>query len=105
MTMLGVLFAVALFSCLAVMSHFAKEKLIEQPIKAARARRSPVADFVDDLQRHRWIVIIGLALLVALDKSFRFSGGLLQSKLALTIVITVIFVGRMLLRRSQEQQR
>jgi hypothetical protein len=98
--MLGVLFVVALFSCLAVMSHVTTEKRIEQPLKTARARRSPVAEFVDDRQHHRWIVIIMLALLVALDKSFDFSGGLLQSKFALAIAITVIFAGRPLLRRS-----
>lgn len=82
MTIIGVLFAVALFSCLAVMEHVTKEKLIEQPLKAARLRRAPVAEFVDDLQRHRWIVIIVLALSIALDRSFGFSGGLLQSEFA-----------------------
>jgi hypothetical protein len=45
----------------------------------ARTRRSPVAEFVDDLQHHQWMVIIPLALLAAFGKSFGFAGGLLQS--------------------------
>ena len=72
------------------MEHFAMEILIEQPLKVARTRRSPVAEFVDDLQHHQWMVIIPLAPLVALGKSFGFAGGLLQSKLAIAVVLTVI---------------
>ena len=63
MTIPGVLLAIAFFLCLAVMAYAAREKLIEQPLSKARARRSPIAEFVDDLQQHRWIVIVGLALL------------------------------------------
>jgi hypothetical protein len=98
MTLAGVLFVVSLLACLAVLTHLTRRKLIEQPLQQARARRSPVAEFVDDLQRHRWIVILGLALLVAVDKHYRFSGGLLQSSLALSVLITVIFAGRLLQR-------
>ncbi|QOY91275.1 hypothetical protein [Paludibaculum fermentans] len=101
LTILPALFAVTLFLCMAVLLHLTRKKLIEEPLQQARARRSPIAAFVDDLQHHRWIVIIGLALLVALDKHFGFSGGLLQSRLVLAILITSIFLGRLLLRRSQ----
>jgi hypothetical protein len=99
MTIPGVLLAIAFLLCLAVMAYAAREKLIEQPLSKARARRSPIAEFVDDLQQHRWIVIVGLALFVAVDKSFGFSRGWLQSPLVMAVVITVIFVGRLLLRR------
>jgi len=101
MTILGVVFVIALFSCLAVLAHFTRRRVIEKPLNEARARRSAVAEFVDDLQNHRWTVIIVIALLVAFDKSFRFSGGLLQSRLWIALVILVLFVGRLLLRRRQ----
>jgi hypothetical protein len=78
MTILGVVFAIAFFSCLAVLAHFTRRRVIEEPLKEARSRRSAVAEFVDDLQNHRWTVIIVVALLVTLDKYFRISGGLLQ---------------------------
>src|SRR5436190_23804366 len=103
MTILGVVLAIALFSCFAVLAHFTRRRVIEEPPKEARARRSAVAEFVDDLQNHRWTVIIVLALLVALDKSFRFSGGFLQSRLVVGTVITLLFVGRLLLRRSPQK--
>ena len=103
MTILGVVFVIALFSCLAVLAHFTRRRVIEEPLKEARARRSAVAESVDDLQNHRWTVIIVIALLVALDKSFRFSGGLLQSRLLIALVILALFVGRLLLRRSPQR--
>ncbi|MGJ5816328.1 hypothetical protein [Paludibaculum fermentans] len=100
MTTLAGLFAVTLFTCLAVLPHCTRKKVIEEPLRQARARNSPVAAFVDDLQQHRWIVIIGLAILVALDKHFGLSGGFLQSRWVLAILITSIFLGRLLLRRN-----
>lgn len=100
MTLFAVVFAVVFFTGLAVMSRFAGKKFIDEPLKEARARRAPVAEFVDDLLRHRWIVIVVLAVLVALDRSWRFSGGLLQSRLGLGALITAIFVGRLLMRRT-----
>jgi hypothetical protein len=105
MTILAVVFAIALFSSLALLSHFTAKKVIEEPLKEARARRSLVAEFVDDLQNHRWTVIIVIALLVAVDKSFRFSGGMLQSRLMIGLVITVFFVGRLLLRQRAQQSQ
>jgi len=106
MTTLGVVFAIALFSCIAVLAHFTRKKVIEEPLKEARARRSAIAEFVDDLQKHRWVAIIAVALLVAVDKSLRLSGGLLQSRLVIAIVITLFFVGRLLLRqRAQANPR
>jgi hypothetical protein len=101
MTVFGVVFAIAFFACLAALAHFTRRKVIEEPLEKARARRSPVAAFVDDLQRHRWPVIIVLAVLVAVDKSYRFSGGLLQSTLVLVALITVVFAGRLLLRAKR----
>jgi hypothetical protein len=101
-TALGVVFTITLFSCIAVLAHFTRKRVIEEPLKEARARRSVVAEFVDDLQKHRWTAIIAVALLVAVDKSFRFSGGLLQSRLVIAIVITAFFVGRLLLRRRTQ---
>jgi hypothetical protein len=103
MTILGVVFTIALFSCLAVLARITQRKVIEEPLKEGRARGSAITEFVDDLQNHRWSVIIALALLIALDKAYRFSGGLLQSRLAIGTVITVFFVGRLLLRRRPQQ--
>ena len=100
-TLLGVLFVVALFAVIAVAAHFTRTRVIEPPLEAGRARGSAVTEFVDDLQRYRWAVIITLAVLVALDQSYDFSKGLLQSKLVLAIVITAIFVVRLLLRRNR----
>jgi|WetSurMetagenome_2_1015567.scaffolds.fasta_scaffold85277_2 hypothetical protein len=105
MTTLGVVFAIALFSGIAVLAHFARRRVIEEPLHNARARRSAVAEFVDDLQQHRWLVIISLALLVDLNKSFRFSGGLLQSRLLIASLITMLFVGRFFLRQHARQQQ
>jgi hypothetical protein len=100
-TALGVLLGVILFASLAAMSYITREKVIEQPMRQARARGSAVAEFVDDLQRYRWGVILGLAVLVVIDKRWRFSGGLLQTRLALAGVVTLIFVGRMVWRRRR----
>lgn len=100
MTTLAVLFAVTLITCLAVLLHFTKKKVIEEPLEQARARNSPIASFVDDLENHRWTVIIGIAVLLAIDKQFGFSGGWLQSRLVLAILITLIFVLRLLTRRN-----
>lgn len=97
-TTLGVVFVIALLSCLVVVSYFTR-KVIEAPLKEGRARGSAVTEFVDDLQKHRWPVIVVLALLVALDQSYRFSGGLLQSRLLIAAVITAFFIARLLLRR------
>ena len=102
-TILGVVFAISLFSCLAVLAHFTRKKAIEEPLKEARLRGSAVAEFVDDLQNHRWTVIIVVALLVAMDKYFRISSGLLQSRMVIAIVITVFFIGRLLLRQRPQQ--
>ena len=101
MTTLGVVFVIALFSCIAVMAHFTRRRILQEPHKDAPARRSAVAEFADDIQNHRWTAIIAVALLIAVDKYFRISGGLLQSRLVLAIVITVFFVGRQLLRERQ----
>jgi hypothetical protein len=98
MTLAGVLFVVSLFSCLALLSYLTRKKVIDPVLQQGRAHRSPVTEFVDDLLRYRWVVIIGLAVLVALDRSLGFSGGLLQSRLALAVLITLIFVGRLLAR-------
>lgn len=103
MTILGVVFAIALFACIAVLAHFTSKAVIDKPLEEARARRSPVAEVVDDLLNHRWLVIIGLALLVAVDKRLRVSGGLLQSRMVLAAVIAVAFTGRLLLRRRAGQ--
>jgi len=103
MTILGVVFTIALFSCLAVLARITQRKVIEEPLKEGRARGSAITEFVDDLQNHRWSVIIVLALLIALDKSYRFSGGFLQSRLVIGTAITVFFVGRLLLRRRPRQ--
>lgn len=100
MTTLAVLFAATPITCLAVLLHFTKKKVIDEPLQQARERHSPIASFVDDLQNHRWIVIIGLAVLLAIDKQFGFSGGWLQSRLVLAILITLIFVVRLLTRRN-----
>ena len=77
--------------------------MIDKPLKEARARRSPVAEVVEDLQNHRWRVIIVPALLGAVNKHFRVSGGLLQSRLLMAA--TVLFVGRLVLRRSADQSK
>ena len=77
--------------------------MIDKPLKEARARRSPVAEVVEDLQNHRWRVIIVPALLGAVNKHFRVSGGLLQSRLVIAAVIVGLFVGRLLLRRRADQ--
>jgi hypothetical protein len=103
MTTLGVVFAIALVTCIAVLAHFAQRRVIGETLNKARARRSAVAEFVDDLQQHRWTVIIALALLVAIDKSFRFSGGLLQSRLMIATLITVLFIGRLFVRQHARQ--
>ena len=73
MTILGVVFTIALFSCLAVLARITQRKVIEEPLKEGRARGSAITEFVDDLQNHRWSVIIALALLIVLDKAYRFS--------------------------------
>lgn len=99
-TITALLFGVVLFSSLAVLSHLTRKRIIEPTLQAGRARRSPIAEFVDDLEKHRWLVIILLALLVALDKYFGFSHGLLQSRLTLAVCITLLFAGRLLMRRS-----
>lgn len=103
MTVLGVVFALAFFACLAAIAHFTAKKVIDKPLEEARARRSFVAELVDDLMAHRWRVIIIIALLVAVDKHFRLSGGLLQSRLAIAVLIAVLFTGRLLLRRRAGQ--
>lgn len=105
LSVFSVVFAVALFSGLAVMGHLTRKTVVEEPPKEAPARRSAVAEFTDDLLKHRWKVIIVLALLVALDKFLRFSGGLLESRLVMTSAIAIFFIVRLLLRqRAQPAQ-
>jgi len=99
MTVLGVVFVFALFSGLGLMAHFTRKRVVEEPLREARARGSAVAEFVDDLQKHRWTVIILVAVLVAVDRSLRLSSGRLQSKLVIAVLITALFAGRMLWRR------
>jgi len=60
---------------------------------------------VNDLLNHRWRVIIVLAVSVAVDKHFRLSGGLLQSRLVMAAVFKVLFVGRLLLKRRADQAK
>ncbi len=99
MTLFAAVFAIALLSCLAVLARFTQKKAIEEPLKEGRARGSVVVEFVDDLQKHRWPVIVAIAVLVALEKSYHFSGGLLESRWVIGLVITALFAGRLLLRR------
>ena len=104
LTILGVVFAVTFFLFFALLAHISRKKLIELPVKQARSRQAPVAEFVDDLQRHRWMVIVGIALLVAVDKHFRIFGGLLQSWLVIAIVVTALFLARLLWRRRSQSE-
>lgn len=98
-------FVVAFFACLAVLAHFTSKTVIDKPLQDARARRSPVAELVDDLQNHRWLVIAVLASLVAIDKHFQLSGGVLQSRLVLAAAMTTLFLIRLVLRRSAAQSK
>ena len=85
------------------MAHLTRRRLIEEPLKEARSPRSAVAEFVNGPAESPLDRIIVVALLVALDKYFRISGGFLQSRLVVGTVITLLFVGRLLLRRSPQK--
>lgn len=100
MTLFVAVFAVTLMAGLAFTSRLAARKPIDEPLQEGRAQNSAVSEFLDDLLRHRWIAIIALAVLVALDRHWRFSGGFLQSRMGLSLVVVAIFAGRLLMRRA-----
>jgi len=105
MTVLGVVFVFALFAGLILLAQFTRKRVIDAPLNEGRARNSAVAELVDDLQKNKWTVIIGLAVVVAVDKSFRVSNGLLQSRLVMAILIGAFFVGRLWLRRRGQAKQ
>ena len=100
MYLIGIVFIVTLFAGIILLTNITRRKVIDQPLAAARERQSPVAEFVDDLQRNRWAVIIVGALIVATDKVTGLSHGLLQSKWTLAGLLVLVFAGRLLLRRK-----
>lgn len=98
-TVFGVVFAIAMFSCLTLLSRFVRKKAIEEPVKQGLERGSPVAAFTDDLMRHRWVAIAVIAVLVGVAKSLGIYGGLGHPRLLLAGVIVAIFGARVLLRQ------
>ena len=96
----GVVFAVAMLGCRLVLERWSRKRAIEEPVRQGLARGSAVAEFTHELMRERWLGMVGLALVLVVDRIFRISGGLLESRLVLAVVVTAIFAGRVWLRRS-----
>ena len=89
-----------MFSSLLVLNNLVWKQAIEKPLAEGRARNSPVTAFTDGLLRHKWPLVIALALLVFLDKTYHVFGGVMESKLVIAGAIVAIFVARQMMRKS-----
>ena len=96
---IGVVFVVVLLTSILVLNRLVWKQAVEKPLAEGRARNSPVAAFTDDLLRHKWLVVISLALVVFLDKTFHMFGGVMESRWVIAGVIVVIFGARQVMRK------
>jgi hypothetical protein len=100
MFFVGALFFVVFFSSLFFLHRIVWKRAVERPVAEGLAKGSPVAGFTDDLLRHKWPVVIALAVLVFLDKTFHAFGGVMESRWVIAGVVVVIFGARQVMGKG-----
>jgi hypothetical protein len=99
MEFIAVAAVILLVFAVAAWARRAEEKVVHRTVQEGLAQGSLVAEFTDDLLRHRMVLIVGLAVLLVIAEAAGVPREWSRSPWLLAAMVTAIFGGRVILRR------
>jgi hypothetical protein len=99
MHLLAVVAVIVLVLAVAAWARRTEEKVVHRTVQEGLARGSMVAEFTDDLLRHRMVLIVGLAVLLVIAEAAGVPREWSRSPWIMAAVVTAIFGSRVIWRR------